>query len=448
MRKQFLHSLVSVLAAIVLFSCHKDPVVIQQQSIQSQKLLGGEDDESIQTILTTADGGHLLTGTTSSSNSGDVRANHSGSTDWWIIRLNSNNDTLWTRMLGGNGNEDNGAAVATNDGGFVVVGSTNSHHTGDVRTNHSPGHFDSWIVKLTASGDTAWTRVLGGSQNDYAYEATITSDGNIVVAGKTTSNNGDVSGSHGGADDFWIVKLNSTNGQLIWQKALGGSGHEEARTITSTTDGGVVIAGTSWSDDGDVASIIGQYDAWIVKLDAGGNLVWKKSIGGTDSDWVRDICNTNDGGYIIAGFTYSDNNGDVGHNHGENDGWVIKLNANGTIAWTTTLGGDTYDALYAVVALPNGSYLLGGVTESHNNGDVGANKGDADGWLLKLDASGQKVWTRNIGGLGYDEITALCINTDGSYTLAGSSGSSNSGDVSGSNHGDGTTGDAWVVKFR
>ncbi len=147
---------------------------------------------------------------------------------------------------------------------------------------------------------------------------------------------GDVTGRHQG-DDFWVIKLNNANGQLIWQKALGGSGNEEANAITVTTDGGVVVAGTAWSNDGDLSQPIGQLDGWIVKLDANGAFVWKKVVGGTGMDWANAIVNTNDGGYIIAGSTQSNNSGNIGFNHGDEDGWVMKMKSNGDVEWCTTL---------------------------------------------------------------------------------------------------------------
>lgn len=447
MRNKSLLSLLSVLSILVLVSCDKDPVSRQSEAtIVSQKLMGGIEDESIKSVISTPDGGRLITGTTKSSNSGDVRANHgSGTVDWWVIRLNNNNDTLWTRVLGGNGNEGTAAAAATPDGGFVITGYTDSHNSGDVGANHSINYPDCWVVKLTAAGDIAWTRVLGGTQQEHANAITVTTDGSIVIVARTTSSNGDVTGSHGSADDFWIVKL-SSSGQLLWQKALGGSGHDGAGGVVPTADGGVVVVGYSWSNDGDVGTIIGQYDGWVLKLDANGTIVWKKVIGGTGMDWINAISKTNDEGFIIVGSSRSDN-GNVGANRGEDDGWVVKLKNNGDVAWYNSFGGTSYDGFYTIIATPDGGYLAGGYTESDNTGDVGANKGDSDGWLVKLDANGQKSWSRNIGGIDFEEICGIALNNDGSFTIGGSTWSSNSGDVKGNNHGNGT-GDAWVVKIK
>lgn len=431
---------------IILASCDKDSVTKQQAGIVSQRLMGGEDDEWISTVISTTDEGHLIAATTNSNNSGDVRPSHGSTNDWWIVRLNRNNDTVWTRTLGSNGGEDYVTAAATPDGGFIIAGATNGHNNGDVGINHSPGHYDCWVVKLTGNGEIAWARMLGGTQSEYGRSVTVTTDGNIVVAGYTNSNDGDVSGHHGG-DDFWVVKLNGANGQLIWQKALGGSNHDAATAITATTDGGVAVAGYTNSNNGDTGPAIGQYDGWVVKLDVNGAIVWKKVVGGTAMDWINAIGKTNDGGYVIAGSTYSNNSGNIGSNRGEEDGWVIKLKSNGDVAWANTLGGTSYDGFFAITATPDGGYIAGGYSESDNNGDVGPNKGDTDGWLVKLDANGQRQWFRNLGSNEYDEITAFSINNDGSYAIGAGTAGNKNGDVTGTNHGN-ATGEAWIVKFK
>jgi hypothetical protein len=135
----------------------------------------------------------------------------------------------------------------TSDGGYIVAGEAESIN-GDVSGNH--GSRDFWIVKLNANGDTVWTKALGGTAYDAAQSVRQTSDGGYIVAGQTGSNNGDVTGYHGGGD-FWVVKLNG-NGDLVWQKALGGSFNDGAGAVRQTADGGYIVAGYTFSQDGDV----------------------------------------------------------------------------------------------------------------------------------------------------------------------------------------------------
>ena len=133
-----------------------------------------------------------------------------------------------------------------------------------------------------------------------------------------------MSGNHGDGDaDFWVVKLSST-GSLQWQKCLGGSRDDSAHSIQQTSDGGYIVAGFTDSNDGDVSGNHGGWDVWVVKLNSTGSLQWQKCLGGSDFDYAYSIQQTSDGGYIVAGGTYS-NDGDVSGNHGDMDFWVVKL---------------------------------------------------------------------------------------------------------------------------
>jgi hypothetical protein len=169
-----------------------------------------------------------------------------------------------------------------------------------------------------------WQKCLGGSYIDGATSIQTTGDGGYIIAGSTYSNDGDVSGNHGNRD-AWVVKLTSI-GSIQWQKYLGGTNPDEASSIQSTSDGGYILAGSTFSIDGDVLGNHGAADAWVVKLSSQGAIQWQKCLGGTDIDFGHCIQSTIDGGYIIAGETYS-NDGDVSGNHGHDDVWVVKLNA-------------------------------------------------------------------------------------------------------------------------
>ena len=166
-----------------------------------------------------------------------------------------------------------------------------------------------------------WQKALGGSYEDYPYSVKQTADGGYIVAGGAASQNGDVSGNHGLAD-CWIVKLNNS-GNIEWQKSLGGSGAEAASSIQQTSDGGYIIAGGSNSNDGDVSGYHGGiYDYWIVKLNSSGSIEWQKSLGGSGDEFAKSVEQTTDGGYIVAGQSNSDD-GDVSGNHGDYDYWIV-----------------------------------------------------------------------------------------------------------------------------
>jgi hypothetical protein len=247
-----------------------------------------------------------------------VKGNH-GKSDAWIVKLDSQGTIQWQRSLGGSNQDAAYSIQITSDGGYIIAGSSYSHD-GDVTGNH--GKSDAWIVKLDSQGAIQWQKSLGGGNLDEAISIQITSDGGYIIASSSKSNNGDVTGNHGD-DDYWIIKLDS-QGTLQWQKSLGGSEWDKAYSIQITSDGGYIIAGFSYSHDGDVKGNHGKYDYWIVKLDSQGTIQWQKSLGGSVEDAARSIQQTSDGGYIIAGISWS-NDGDVKGNQGKYDFWIVKL---------------------------------------------------------------------------------------------------------------------------
>ena len=185
-----------------------------------------------------------------------------------------------------------------------------------------------------------WQRCLGGSMSEETYSIKQTNDSGYIVAGYTTSNDGDVSGNHGGTD-IWVVKLD-INGAIEWQKCLGGSSREFVFSIQQTNDTGYIIAGSTESNDGDVSGNHGGSDGWVVKLDINGAIEWQKCLGGSNTEQLSSIHQTNDAGYIVAGYTAS-NDGDISGNHVGRDGWVAKLDINGAIEWQRCLGGSSIE---------------------------------------------------------------------------------------------------------
>ncbi len=204
----------------------------------------------------------------------------------------------------------------------MVAGSTLSGN-GDV--TDSKGGDDAWIVKLSAAGTKQWQKALGGSGSDVAVSVQQTFDSGYIVAGSTTSGDGDVTLQHG-ARDFWVVKLSDTGG-IQWQKTFGGTKEDGALWVRQTPDSGYIVAGYALSNDGDVTGNHGSYDYWILKLSATGNIVWQKTFGGTANDYAVSV-QVAGSGYIVAGYSNSAD-GDVTGNHGGEDFWVVKLSGTG-----------------------------------------------------------------------------------------------------------------------
>ncbi|MFZ1687796.1 MAG: T9SS type A sorting domain-containing protein [Flavobacteriales bacterium] len=358
-----------------------------------------------------------------------------GDEDGWIAKLDGLGTLVWQRALGGSLADQAMDVEQTSDGGYIVAGSTASND-GDVTGQH--GVVDAWVVKLDPSGALEWQKALGGSEADWAISIQQTDDGGYVFAGATISNDGDVTNNHGTAD-FWVVKLDDI-GTLLWQRTFGGTIGEWARSILQCADGGYIVVGNTISNDGDVTGNHGDDDSWVVKLDATGALVWQVALGGTDEEWALSVDTVSGGGYVVGGYSQSDD-GDVSGNHGAADLWVTGIDDNGVLLWQRALGGSQPDWGSCVRSLSADRYVVVGHAAS-TGGDVSGNHGMYDLWLAQLDTTGTLIWQKAMGGGDGDIPRSLEETSDGGFILAGWS-SSNAGDVSG-NHG---LEDIWVVKL-
>lgn len=331
----------------------------------------------------------------------------------------------WQKALGGSKEEEAYSIGKTSDGGYVVAGYTRSNN-GNVTGMH--GKQDMWVVKLNANGTLAWQKTLGGSDEDVARSIQQTSDGGYIVVGITKSNDGDVSGNHG-AYDGWAVKLSSI-GDIQWQRALGGTGWEGMHAVQQTSDGGYVMVGDADSDNGDIVGYHGLGDVWVVKLSGTGDIQWQKSLGGTAGEKGRSIQQTSDGGYIVAGYTAS-KDGDVsGHSGGwKDDYWLVKITNTGDVQWQNTVGGSGDDEAYSVKQTNDGGYIVAGYTDSED-GDVTGNKGSWDYWVVKFNSTGVMQWQKTYGGSNLEWAYSVELASGGGYIVAGLTGSTN-GDVSG-----------------
>lgn len=213
------------------------------------------------------------------------------------------------------------------------------------------------------------------SSDDWANSVQQTADGGYIVAGGTCSF-GDSDG------DLWLLKFDAS-GNVTWQKAYGGTEYDNISFVRQTTDGGYIVTGWTYSFGA------GNRDIWVVKLDSAGEVAWQKAYGGSASDYAYSVQQTSDGGYVVAGGTYS-------FGKGQNDAWLLKLDASGNIAWEKTYGGPGHDSAYAVQYTPDGGYVMAG-----DNTSFGA--GGMDVWVIKLDENG------SAGSCPFEVISAAVI---------------------------------------
>jgi len=252
-------------------------------------------------------------------NDGDITG-ALGFGDTWVVKLSSTGIIQWQKSLGGSATDQGFAISLTNDGGYILTGFTYSNDI-DVSGNH--GGADIWVTKIDAVGSVGWQKTLGATLDDKGMQIQQTTDLGYIIVGNSSSTNGDVTGNHGG-DDFWVIKLN-TVGAIQWEQSYGGTNAEAAKNIKQTLDGGYIVSGYSSSNNGDVSGNKGASDYWLLKIDNLGFIEWQKMLGGTNTDIGGVALPTLDGGYIQIGNS-SSNNIDVSGNHGSADCWVVKLN--------------------------------------------------------------------------------------------------------------------------
>ncbi|MDA0316778.1 MAG: hypothetical protein O2906_06375 [Bacteroidetes bacterium] len=348
---------------------------------QWQKVYGGSDDDRGEDLITTNDGGYAILGS-SKSNDGNV-SNNSGSNDFWVAKLDASGTIVWEKSFGYIGADSAFSIIQTQDNGFLLSGVLDvsaSDGAGNNRMNmerHAGG--DYWVVKIDAMGDLQWSRYFGGTFTDTAYDSIQTQDGNFLIMGSSDSDDVDINNNKG-TYDFWVVKLNNT-GTLLWEKSFGGTEIDEARTITSTADGNFLIAGDSRSNDIDLTTNNGAADVWIIKINSNGDLLWEKTFGGSSFDGVKAIHKTQNNEFLVAGNSRS-SDGNLTKNNGQNDAWIFKINAQGNVMWQRTIGGNNIDLLMGVTELNNGSIIGVGNTNSSDI-DISENKGFSDLLIIK-----------------------------------------------------------------
>lgn len=391
------------------------------------KTIGGSKNDSAQSITATSDGGYAILGYTQS-NDNDITDKQDESFDYWVLKFDANNQLEWQKTYGGSLDDRGSDIIQTSDGGYAILGYSFS---ADGDTTENAGLQDYWIVKLDATGNISWEKSFGYQGADSGISMIETIDQGFLITGilDVTASGGAGNSSrtanrHAGGD-YWVLKLNNS-GNLEWSRYFGGNFTDTPYGVVQTDDNGFIIAGSSDSEDTDISGNIGTYDFWIIKVSESGNLIWEKSFGGSQIDEARAISKTDDGNYIIAGDTRSNDN-NISQNKGAADLWLIKISPSGNLIWEKTIGGSSFDVARAIKSTQDNSFILSGSSRSSDM-DVSENKGQNDAWILKTDNTGNLLWEITIGGSNIDFAYDIAELTDGSIIAVGDTASSD-GDI-------------------
>ncbi len=375
----------------------------QEKQLDWIQNMGGSERDEATCIQPTSDGGLVVAGYTYSKDG--LLTSNEGWQDGWLIKTNSEGHLEWQRRFGGNGADVIEEVVEIADG-YVICGWSSSTVSNFVTSN---GLEDGFVAKLNKSGDIIWKKSFGGTLMDKFFDLDILSNGDVAVVGylmspEVTLTNAD----HHGLLDIWVVKL-SASGQLIWQKAYGGSDDDFAYNILRTEDDKLVIAGSTDSMDGQVGVTVGEWDCWLIKIDANGELEWKQKFGYSNNEEVSDLISYNKNYFVIG----SSNSAERKDAHGNSDAWVLQVDHSGNIIGDYSYGSEEKDCVHSAIATPEGIYISG---ESEFNDSK-------DGWLMQIDGNGSILQSQYIGGSDYDLLNDITYRDNAIY-ITGSSYSS------------------------
>ncbi|AHF80611.1 NHL repeat-containing protein [Thermococcus paralvinellae] len=288
--------------------------------------------------------------------------------------------TGWARSYGGKYYDEARTVAVTPEGDIIAAGTTESFGT---------GNYDLWVIRLDSEGNIKWQKTYGGKGDDSAYAVAVASNGDIIVAGSTSS--------FGAGDyDLWVLRLDK-NGNIRWEMTYGGEYGEGALGVALALNGDIIVAGYTGGFGA------GDYDVWMLRLDSAGNVKWQKTYGGEDEDVALDVAIVKSSDIVVGGYTYS-------FGAGKEDAWVLYLDGNGNVKWQKTYGREGEDEIWAISATENGDIVAAGYTTS-----FGA--GNEDVWVLRIDDRGEIIWEKTYGGeygdigMGIEEINRKIVVT-------------------------------------
>ncbi len=368
-----------------------DTVTGEAKLLKIVKTYGGSEEDNGFSIRQTSDGGFIISGSTESYGAGDI--------DVWLIKTDSYGNKQWDNTFGGSNIDWANSVLQTSDGGYIIGGCTWSY---------GAGLSDVWLIKTDSSGNYQWDKTFGGSDYDWGREVQQTSDSGYIITGGTYSYGA-------GYIDVWLIKTDSS-GNKQWDKTFGGSDLDEGSSVQQTSDNGYIIVGFSDSYG------VGDIDALLIKTDSSGDFQWGWAYpGGSDNDYCYSVKQTSDNGYIMVGTTWY-------NGAGENDLWLIKIDALGNKQWDKTFGGSNSDYGRSIELTSDSGYIISGATQSYGAGGY-------DSWLIKTDALGNQQWDKTFGGSNNDDSESVQQTSDGGYIITGQTETFGTG-----------LGDTWLIK--
>lgn len=367
----------SVFSLLILFMFL--PLCIGQPEVVWEKTYGGSRDDVALDIIRCGDEGFIIAGYSRSFGL------EGEGLDVYLLKVDGDGDKLWEKTYGGDKTDYAQGVVESGDGGFVVVGYTESL-SARIR--------DVYALKVDGDGDKVWEKIHGGDKTDLAYDVVRSGDGGFIVVGQSTS-------FGGGVWDVYLLKMDGM-GDRVWEKTYGVSKVDYCRCVTGSGDGGFVVAGSTYPPGRE------DTDVYVLKIDSQGNLVWNVTFGGSSMDMAWDIVGSGEGGFVVAGESHSSDTG-------KSEVYLLKIDGDGDRVWEktySTSGG--LDRAKGIVECGDGGFVVAG--DSYT---LGAGGYSLDVYLLKIDDDGNMVWEITYGGSDEDVSYGIVQGGDGEYVVAG-----------------------------
>ena len=391
-----INNILRIVPALVFLLISEFAVAQAPGTMWSTTYDGNENDFG-NYVQQTSDGGFIIAGQTGSANG------QTDSGDIWIIKTDSNGDTLWTKQFDSGGRDEAVSILQTANNNFIIA--ANKRYFAS--TNQ-----DIWLIRTDQNGDTIWTKTYGGGSEDKVYSFQQTSDGGFILAGMTY-----ISGT---GQDVWLIRTDA-NGDTLWTKVFSGPGSDYLRSIKETSDGGFIATGFHFS------VTVGAPDLWLIRTNSVGDTLWTKIYNGPhysySFDYGNDVMQTADEGFAVIGRI----NGLP--NTTNTNIWLLRTDSNGDTLWTKEFGGLGLEEANSFQQTADGDFIIAGYTYDGSS--------SIDAWLIKTDSNGETIWTEVYGDSSNDQFRSVDITSDGGYAISGYSYSYGSGDS-----------DVWLVRLN
>ncbi len=353
-----------------------------------QRSYGGDNGEGAATILHLPDEKYLIGGRTTSSASGDIDSLGFGEFDFWVFCINNIGEILWQNVIGGSEGDGLSSVIALDDGRFILGGYSASSISG-YKSENSRGLYDYWIVCIDSAGQVLWDRTYGGSSSDQLRLLLHINEDELLLVGNSSSYiSGEKSEHCYGSTDFWVIKVQTSNGDIIWDRTYGGSDLEQVSRVLLIEEAVYLIGSSSSPVSGTKSEpSLGGGDYWLVKIDMDGNIIWDRTIGGSSNDFANGaVFDSVNNQIILVGSSGSNVSGHKTEpGFGGADYWVVGVDTSGNVLWDKTIGGSEMDYPNFIFNKGENSFILGGRSDSDISGvKEDYCRGDFDFWLVEI----------------------------------------------------------------